>query len=330
MNPIALDPAVRAAAAASLRNPKPKGPALQKFDAASLMAMQFPDLDFVLEGLLTKGLTLIAGRPKVGKSWLTLQVALHVARGTPLFGEYAPRHAGRVTYLALEEPARRTQARLARFVTDPREPALQNLDFIYRIKPILAGGAAELDQHLAQNPSDLIVIDTLVACSQARGNRDAFRADYAEVNVLRELAEKHGAALLLVVHSRKAPSEYHVDGVSGTSGVTAAADAIWSLARKPEGAILECAGRDLEEMALALRFCSDDAYGWHKTGSGDAARTSEARQDILAALKDEGPMKPVEIARQTGKNAATVRRLLQEMVSAGQVFRNQEGKYVSP
>lgn len=330
MNPIPIDPEVRAAMAASLRAEKAKGPALQKFDAASLMSMEFPELDFVLEGLLAKGLTLLAGRPKVGKSWLTLQIALHVARGTPLFGQYAPRSAGRVTYLALEEPARRTRARLGKFVTDPREPALQNLDFIYRIKPILAGGKAELDQHLKMNPSDLVIVDTLLACSQGRGNRDVFRADYAEVNVLREIAEKHGAALLLVVHSRKASSDYHVDSVAGTSGVTAAADAIWSLMKKPEGAILECTGREFEEHALALQFSADEVYGWQKTGSGEAARTSEARMDILAALKDEGPMKPVEIARQTGKNAATVRRLLMEMTSAGQVFKNQDGKYVSP
>lgn len=324
MNPIPIDPEIRAAAAAAMRNPKSKAPALQRFDAASLMAMQFPELDFVLEGLLAKGLTLLAGRPKVGKSWLTLQIALHVARGTPLFGEYAPRQAGRVTYLALEEPARRTRSRLARFVTDPREPALQNLDFIYRIKPILAGGATELDQHLAQNPSELVIVDTLLACSQGRGNRDVFRADYAEVNVLRELAEKHGAALLLVVHSRKASSDYHVDTVAGTSGVTAAADAIWSLIKRTEGHILECTGREFEEMALALRL---DDSGWHKTGSGDTSIVSEARTDIISLLREEAPLLPKNIAARLRRNENTVRVLLQRMKEQGQVFRDQDGRY---
>ena len=306
------------------RGTRPRSP-LQITDAGALYGMKFDEAPFLIDNMLTKGLTLLAGRPKVGKSWLTLQLALHVAHGTKVFGEYAA-HQGRVTYCALEEPPRRTAARLHKLQPEPTA-YLGNIDFVYRLKPMLAGGAADLDAHLAEHPSELLIIDTLLAVSQGRGNRDVFRADYAEVNVIRELAEKHGTAVLLVAHSRKASADYHVDSVAGTSGVTAAADAVWSLVKKPEGSILEISGREMEEATIALRLCTDEPFGWRKTGSGESARTSESRADIIAALRDEGALKPIEVARQTGKNAATVRRLLQEMLGAGQVFRNQEGKY---
>ncbi len=323
MSPAMLDLAVPISVA---RQPaRPRGPQLEVVDASYLYSAEFEETEFLIDGLLTKGLTLLAGRPKVGKSWLTMQLALHVAHGTPVFGQYAA-HQGRVTYLALEEPQRRTAARLRRLVPE-KTPFLENLHFIYRLKPMLGGGAAELDAHLTANPSELVVIDTLLAVSQGRPNRDVFRADYAEVTVVRELAEKHQTAFLLVAHSRKASAEYHVDSVAGTSGVTAAADAIWSLTRKPEGSILEISGREMEETALALALRTDHPFGWVKTGSGDLARTSEARADLIAALRDEGWLKPVDLARQTGKNPSTVRRLLQEMLQSGQVFRNQEGRY---
>lgn len=41
---------------------------------------------WVVDDLIPCGLTLFAGDPKIGKSWLGLDLALHVASGEPFWG----------------------------------------------------------------------------------------------------------------------------------------------------------------------------------------------------------------------------------------------------
>ena len=55
------------------------------FTASDLMALELPDPRPAVRGLIPEGLTLLAGKPKTGKSWLALQIALAVAADeTPL------------------------------------------------------------------------------------------------------------------------------------------------------------------------------------------------------------------------------------------------------
>jgi len=60
-----------------------------------------------------------------------------------------------------------------------------------------------------------------------------------------------------------------VDAVAGTGGITAAADSIWVLRRRPEGeAILEVVGREIEDHTFALRFEREPPFGWQFAGDG--------------------------------------------------------------
>ncbi|MBI4906594.1 MAG: AAA family ATPase [Acidobacteria bacterium] len=309
------------------KNGRPR-PQLETVDALDIFKREFPEPQFLIDDLLPNGVTILAGRPKSGKSWLTLQIAISVACGSPLFGEHKTKQ-GRVTYLALEEPESRTHHRLKRLI-NPSEcdtPFLQNISFVYRIPPLLAGGKEMLDDHLAAHPSQLCVIDTLLAIVQNRSSKDVMRSDYTEVNELRKLAERHNTAILLVAHSRKMGADYHVDTVAGTSGVTAACDAIWSLKKKPEGATLDITGREFEENVIGLRFDTDVPFGWQKTGEGEAVANSEEREEIITLLGDEAPLSPKAIADGLRKNRNTIRRLLQKMYCAGAVVKNSDGRY---
>ena len=51
----------------------------QTFTATDLMALELPNPRPAVQGLIPEGLTLLAGKPKTGKSWLALQIALAVA-----------------------------------------------------------------------------------------------------------------------------------------------------------------------------------------------------------------------------------------------------------
>ncbi len=50
-------------------------------DGQALMTMPLQPLEFVIENLLSNGLHVLAGSPKVGKSWLALWLAVTVSKG---------------------------------------------------------------------------------------------------------------------------------------------------------------------------------------------------------------------------------------------------------
>jgi hypothetical protein len=61
-------------------------------------------------------------------------------------------------------------------------------------------------------------------------------------------AENDGISVLLNHHTRKGRADGVIESIAGTGGISAAADTIWRLKRKPEGqAVLEVLGREVEE-----------------------------------------------------------------------------------
>lgn len=197
----------------------------------------------------------------------------------------------------------------------------------------MTGGAAQLDAHLSAKPSDLVVVDTLLAFVSPHSERkDILRGDYAEVTVLRQIAEKHRAAILCVCHTRKMAGDA-IDALAGTSGVSAGCDSVWQLKRLSGGeagtAALEVKGRELEETEYELKFETDEPFGWRVSGKGAEVGMSQERRDILMILKDEGAQKPAAIARLLGnKNAVTVRRLLQKLAYDDLIRRQDDGTYI--
>jgi hypothetical protein len=296
-------------------------------DALKIYITEFEELPVVIRDLLYRGVTLFAGRPKVGKSWLTLQIAIAMALGRPLWGKLGIERPGRVVYCALEEPPSRTAGRLKKLMQQP-DPLLMNLHFIYTLKPLMAGGVNELDACLAANPADLVVIDTLSAIVRANEKRDVFRSDYNEVNTIRQLADKHKTAILVVTHLRKMAAEYSIDAVAGTTGLTAACDAIWVLRRQPGGdCLLELTGRESEEKSYALRFDSrEETFGWNLLGQSADIKISSERKEIIDLLAEEGAQPPKAIADFLSKNRSTIRVLLRKMAEDGDLV-NVDKKY---
>lgn len=83
---------------------------LTVIDGETLMDKRLPPTKFCVDTLLPQGLCILGGSPKVGKSWLVLDLCVHVAQGSPLWGLDVTR--GEVLYLCLEDSERRIQERL--------------------------------------------------------------------------------------------------------------------------------------------------------------------------------------------------------------------------
>jgi len=263
--------------------------------AAALMAMNMPPQRWVIRGILPEGLTIIAGKPKLGKSWLALWLAIAVAKGSQALGRLTT-DGGDVLCMLLEDGQRRAKTRLEIAIPDGDAPLrLHVADFWPRFD---AGGLHELDMWLeAHKAARLVIIDTLarVRPSQRR-NGNAYAEDYAAIQPIKDLAEKHHVAIIVVHHDRKLPSNDVFETVSGTQGLTGAADTLWVLKRErgQYDAVLHVAGRDVDEQELALRG-DKDSYTWSLMGDAEQFRMSDQRKVILDAFATSPPisMKPI-------------------------------------
>ena len=223
---------------------------LKTIDGESLMNLDLGPLRFVVDTLLAQGLHILAGSPKVGKSWLALWLAVSVAKGESVWG--LPTRQGTTLYLCLEDSTLRIQNRLEE-ITD-QVPS--SVHFSTESGILGDGLEAQLDDFLREHPDTvLVIIDTLQMIRSTR--RDATYAnDYRDLSTLKRIADAHGIALLLIHHLRKEPSEDVFSRISGTTGISGAVDTSLTLIEKNRGsgeATLYCVGRDIPYRELELR-----------------------------------------------------------------------------
>ena len=166
---------------------------LNTIDGAFLMSQPLRPPNFVVDTLLSQGLHILAGSPKVGKSWLALWLAVTVAKGEPVWGMRVKR--GTTLYLCLEDSVLRIQNRLFEITED----APDSVHFCTECAPIGQGLEEQVDAFVAAYPDTvLVIIDTL---QMIRPVHDATYAnDYRDLSVLKRLADKHGIAILLIEH----------------------------------------------------------------------------------------------------------------------------------
>src|SRR5215207_7349692 len=88
------------------------------FSAASLRSETFDPVRYALPGIIPEGVALLVGEPKIGKSWLALDLCLAAADGRRYtLGQLKPRH-GACLYLALEDNKRRLKKRINKLLPD--------------------------------------------------------------------------------------------------------------------------------------------------------------------------------------------------------------------
>lgn len=304
--------------------------ALGLVSAADLVEREFKPPKWAVPDLVPEGLSILAGRPKTGKSWMALDFALAVAGGGDALGN-TPCEAGDVLALLLEDTDRRLHGRIKAVLQGVPAPA--NLDIATTWKRADDGGLDDLRAWLASHPNArLVIIDTLQKIRGARG-RDAgvYEDDYRAVASFKQLADEFTVPIVLIHHVRKEGASDPLDAVSGTAGLTGSADTIIVLKREPNDphGLLYVRGRDVNEAEVALQF-DNETGKWLRLGPGADFRKSEERRAIIRALCDGGAMTPREVAEAIGKKAGAVRVTLHRMIKAGDVSRHVDGKYAAP
>lgn len=287
-----------------------------------LQAREFDAMRWAVYQLVGDGCTLLVGSPKIGKSWLVLAVALAVASGDVALGRSTQR-AG-VLYLALEDSDRRLRERLETLIGSQQAP--EGLYYQTSWLPY-PGGLELLDDWLGQHPEvGLLIVDTLGAIKgDGPKNGDAYSADYGIAHALSELARRHHVALIVVHHDRKATSDDWLHTVSGTLGLTGAADAILLLRRGRNQAdgVLHVTGRDVPESKLALSF---NGSSWTLLdGDADAWEMDSKRREVLDVLKQSGPMTARMVAEAVEGSREALKKMLRRMARDGLIKLTDQG-----
>ena len=206
----------------------------------------------IIEGLLHAGAYILAGAPKIGKSFLVAQIAYHVSTGRKLW-EYEV-HQGTVLYLALEDDFQRIQSRMFRMygVEDTSD-----LHFATAAGKVGNGLDEQLANFMREHPdTKLIIIDTMQKIRETGGEAYSYASDYEIIGKLKAFADRYGICVLTVHHTRKQPAGDAFEMISGTTGLLGCADGSLLMQKKKRtelDATIDVVGRDQQDQILYLK-----------------------------------------------------------------------------
>lgn len=287
-----------------------------------LMAMDIPPLRWIIADFLPEGLSILVGRQKLGKSQLALNIAVAIETGGTFLGHRvgAP---GAVLYLDLELGQRRVRKRLDEM---GQLPELHGLGWVMpdagvpRLGPEFFGMLDEW-RAASTNPS-AVIIDIVANVMPAPGKGNAYQEENKALAPLRDYANRHGIAVVMIHHTKQGDREDPLERASGSNAMTSVPNQAYILDGKEGDKILTlyARGHDIEERKIAV---SRDAAGWF-TNLGDATIVTlkASRRKIAATIAAHGaPMTLGDIANETDIKYATVRQTCRRMVTDGQLMQ---------
>lgn len=250
---------------------------LNVINGEELMDMAYQPIRYTVQNILSQGLTILAGTPKTGKSFLALWLCLCVAKGEKLWDFETTQ--GTVLYLCLEDNNARLQNRLYVMADD----APTNLFFCSESE-LLGKGLEEQIALFMEGHADtvLVVIDTF-QCIRPTGADYSYENDYKELHILKNLADRFQISILLIHHLRKQESGDAFHMISGTTGIQGAVDSCFVMTEKERGsgkARLSILGRDIERRELELT--KDENNIWQKTFDSFSEQPKE--EDSIADI----------------------------------------------
>ena len=291
-----------------------------------IYGMVFSAKEWIVKEILRSGLYILAGAPKVGKSFLVAQIAYLVSTGRPLWGH--PVRQSPVLYMALEDDHQRLQERMFRmFGVD----STKDLYFSISAKNLREGLEEQITGFVKDHPGTrLVIIDTLKKIRPGDDEAYSYARDYADMTQLKQIADSNDICLLLVHHTRKKEDESDAfNTVSGTNGLTGAADGSFVFTKKrrtDSEAVLQFTGRDVQDQMFYLSR-NRETLTWEldrmevedftpppdpvliavsQIVTTDVPRWSGSPTELAAALKED--ISPVALTKHLNVNAGRLQK----------------------
>ena len=240
---------------------------LSVISADELLCMEFAESRPVISRLMPRGTYIVAGAPKIGKSWMVLWFAKQISSGQSVWEFETTK--GDVLYISLEDPARRLQNRLMEIADEN----VENIYFATESEIIGNGLEEQLENFITEHPNtSLIIIDTLQKIREISGDNYSYASDYEAISTMKHIADEQNIAFLIVHHTRKEGDENDpFNTISGTNGLLGAADGAFVLIKHQRingRAAFHSTGRDIQDIKLELEFNREN-YTWKMLSHDD-------------------------------------------------------------
>lgn len=295
-----------------------------------------PEEEMVSFGLFSEGTWIVAGAPKLGKSWFCLSYAHGLSIGGAVLGSIQVEPCD-VLALILEDGRRRYKKRIKERVESLPRPDRGR--YLIRFKwPRLDQESldrleADIQLRTAAGRKVCVVIDTGTKLRPLdEKNSSIYMGDYNFLDPLTEVAQRNHCLIMVVAHTRKAPSVDFIDSVIGSHGISGAVDGIAVLSRERHSkqATLEITGRDGDEQKHYLQW-DPIANGWLLTEEPDqATEKRRAVQFMVDRIKgvlaeNDKPMGLLAIRMALGADKNAVKDAAEYAVETEQILATGKG-----
>jgi AAA domain len=283
------------------------------------------------------GVGVIGGRPKLGKSYLMLNLALAVATGGKFISSFDMAHPGHVLYMALEDNRERIYGRVEALIG--QESIWPSTLGVVYTSPRMNEGrlSRELEEWFSHVETPRLVVVDIFARVQPlrRTNGDIYQEDYDAMAELVTLAQSYGVSIFIVTHLSKAHRQVEdvAEAIMGSTGITGGTSTIWAMSYLGENGIdasLSISGKDVPAWTVALqRHELQGHMDWKAIGDIEKIDIGETRLEVMQALytwEGQSPDCPA-LRSYLGRDKRGFNRLIERMKKDG-LIRGERGRLV--
>ena len=284
----------------------------------------------VVHDLLHDGMILFGGKPKRGKSWLMLDLAMSVATCNPVWRHFPVHKPQPVLYMALEDDRDLIWERLQ--AIQPGVKPTGTFDFLYSFPRLNEGGLRKLQDYASSGRYRLIVVDVLARIESPgrRGSEKTYHDIYDMLAPLQDLRRQHPFCLVLVTHLRKSEAQEVFDGLHGSVAYQGLQDSLWVLERPLDHSLgtIHTLGKRGQRQALHVSLVEGH---WEFRGFGEEVALSQEWQDVLDLFdeyeRDLTISQVNKFLSQPRDRYRATKQLMHRMLQNGHLVRLGRGRY---
>lgn len=290
-----------------------------------LMETQYTPITWIVQDILPSGLAMLAGKPKHGKSFLCLDLAIHVALGQSFWG-YATHH-GEALYLSLEDDARivkKNRMQLSGLCSIP------NLYYGFEF-PKGNDAIQRLQQLIHDNPNLKLIIIDIIGCvipymSGDQSNKYDFISNSLEQ--FKMILKDTGVCLLFTHHTSKKDYALSQDKVLGSTAYQAKVDTFMVLEKKDDSSSTLSIDGKFMQGSKTLLLSRNENGSFSIMGERNKP-VSEMERLLEIVKSSKTPLSPKQASVIMQKDTTILNQMLHRLFKQGLITKLGKGQYIS-
>ena len=304
--------------------PDQDSPDSQWVTAWALVNEPSPPIQWLVADLLPLvGLSLLAAKPKVGKSTLARSMSVAVAQGVPWLGRKVQQ--GRVLYINLEEHRARVAEHFRKFQINDTD------ELLLRFGPPSENGIVWLKKQLEEYKPALVIVDPMIDLVSVKDISE-YAAVARALGQFLNLAHSFGTHICLVHHNNKGVDQNQGLEILGSTALLGRVDCAILLSRdNDKRRSLYTIQRDGTDIDPPVELLMNANGGLSIGRNVSTIKSDEIADEILEVLQSEpNPVDMKTIRDAVGHKYQQVAKTLKKLVTDAKIVKSGTGKSGQP